>query len=864
MRVSLALVNTLLLASLLASPNSAAGTVDESTLAPATIQGFVTMPDGTLAVDAIITTSAGGQTRADLTGGFALTLELPLEAKSLTLFAHIEDEHGHTTHEVSQVVQPELLGTARIGGIALAKASACSPRWQAVFGETPGVSDDVLAITSVDTGAGPIVFVGGNFGRAGKHAIPYIAQWRDNRWMRVGRGLNGPAQAFAVFDDGHGPALYVSGSFTHAGSALAANIAKWNGRRWSPLGLGLSSPASAMTVFDDGSGPALFATGGFATAGGAPANGVAKWNGTSWSALGSGLAGGSGRSLTVFDDGTGPALFVGGEFDLAGGGAASKIAKWNGASWSNLGAGIDGSATPSLPVSVNALEVYDDGNGARLYAGGRFSSADGVATIGIARWDGASFTAVGGGSDNNLHAMKVFDGGNGPELYVGGNFGFPIKLPSPHIARWNGSTWSDVGEEPDAPVNALGLFSDGASTSLLIGGTFRSAGDFLANRVARWDGSDWSTFGEGMNGTVETFVVHDDGSGPALFVSGLFESAGSVPASRIARHDGSAWSALSTGFGLSIFSDYARALEVFDDGSGPALYAGGGFTEAGGMPNTANIARWDGANWSAVGVPGLSAGVRALLCFDDGGGRALYAGGFFTQAGGMSAKAIAKWDGSAWSPLGSSLSGSSVSIQPPLVQSMVEFDDGSGPALYVAGDFLAAGSIAGTKHIARWDGTSWASVGGGFESPIFTLEVFDDGSGPALYVGGNFTLAGSTSVSSIAKWDGSAWTSVNAGVNGVVLALEVFNDGSGPDLYVGGVFSLAGGSVIHNIARWNGATWSPLGRGLPPAIHSLTVFDDGNGPDLYIGGSFTNSPVNDGYITKWGCPPPPLIQSLPE
>lgn len=49
--------------------------------------------------------------------------------------------------------------------------------------------------------------------------------------------------------------------------------------------------------------------------------------------------------------------------------------------------------------------------------------------------------------------------------------------------------------------------------------------------------------------------------------------AGGVPASRIAKWDGASWSAL--GSGLNRFEG-ARSLAVFDDGTGPALYAGGG------------------------------------------------------------------------------------------------------------------------------------------------------------------------------------------------------------------------------------------------------------------------------------------------
>ena len=78
-------------------------------------------------------------------------------------------------------------------------------------------------------------------------------------------------------------------------------------------------------------------------------------------------------------------------------------------------------------------------------------------------------------------------------------------------------------------------------------------------------------------------------------------------------------------------SIYALAL----DGSG-GLYAGGAFTTAGGI--TADyIARWDGSAWSPLGS-GMNDNVSALAV--DGSGN-LYAGGWFTTAGGIPANRVA-------------------------------------------------------------------------------------------------------------------------------------------------------------------------------------------------------------------------------
>jgi hypothetical protein len=89
---------------------------------------------------------------------------------------------------------------------------------------------------------------------------------------------------------------------------------------------------------------------------------------------------------------------------------------------------------------------------------------------------------------------------------------------------------------------------------------------------------------------------------------------------------------------------------------------------------------------------------------------------------------------------------------------------------------------------------------------VDALTVFDDGSGQALFVGGEFWSAGGVTVNNVARWDGSAWSALagpfGAGIDGSVDALAVFDDGSGPTLYAGGSFTTAGGLWSRSIAAW--------------------------------------------------------------
>ncbi len=181
------------------------------------------------------------------------------------------------------------------------------------------------------------------------------------------------------------------------------------------------------------------------------------------------------------------------------------------------------------------------------------------------------------------------------------------------------------------------------------------------------------------------------------------------------------------------------------------------------------------------------------------------------------------------------------------------FDDGSGPALYVAGRFTLAGGMP-VNYIAKWDGSVWSSLGMGADSEVEALGVFDDGSGSALYAGGDFHTAAGPDAIGIARWNGSTWSSVGGGVNGGPFALTVFDDGSGAGLYAAGIFPSAGGTQARQIARWDGTRWSALGHGLNNVAYALAVHDDGlgNGPDLYVGGTFTQAgAITSLHIARW-------------
>ena len=374
--------------------------------------------------------------------------------------------------------------------------------------------------------------------------------------------------------------------------------------------------------------------------------------------------------------------------------------------------------------------------------------------------------------------------------------------------------WVQEGELPGLtnPENAdrdigraWAVFDDGTGPDLYSGGLFTHAGDLLINGLARWDGNAWSDVGGGVTGVdgVYALVVHDDGAGDALYVAGSFTHAGGVPANNVAKWDGTQWSALGSGFRGGFPHTIVYALAVFDDGTGPAVFAGGRFI-ASLHTLTYGVGKWNGTSWESTNSL-MNNKVNALVVFDDGTGPALYAGGVFSEANGVETIGIAKYDGISWSAVGGGVGGTL-----PHVRSLCVFDDGNGRALYVGGQFeFAGGELA--RKVAKWDGQNWSELGFGLGAWVTSMQVFDDGSGEALYAAGKFSNSGETETKYIAKWNPAmqTWGPVGSGVSRNIYGIAVFDDGEGPDLYVNGLFVTAGGVPANSVAKRNGCLRLP-------------------------------------------------------
>jgi len=323
------------------------------------------------------------------------------------------------------------------------------------------------------------------------------------------------------------------------------------------------------------------------------------------------------------------------------------------------------------------------------------------------------------------------------------------------------------------------------------------------------------------------------------------------------------WSALgSDGSGNGALNGWVDAIAV----SGTDVYVGGNITNVGGIAGANYIAKWNGSAWSAVGAPyDIFGQVQAIAI----SGTDVYIGGRFTDAAGIpTADYVAKWNGSTWSALGSNGSGNGAIESLPDAPSPVVFALAvSGTDLYVGGSFIDVAGIAEADAIAKWNGSAWSNLGSDFgnngailgPAGVYALAV----SGTDLYVGGSFHDVNSLSADNVAKWNGSTWSPLGSdglgdgAITHNVHALAVV----GTDLYVGGEFyDAAGIATADRIARWDGATWNAMGSGGPDGgalnseVDALTV--SASGTDLYVGGMFDNAAgiATADYIALWGSP----------
>ena len=141
--------------------------------------------------------------------------------------------------------------------------------------------------------------------------------------------------------------------------------------------------------------------------------------------------------------------------------------------------------------------------------------------------------------------------------------------------------------------------------------------------------------------------------------------------------------------------------------------------------------RYNGTAWVPLLGPGIDHEVHAVAPL----GNDMVVGGLFQTISGVSLNGIARWDGSTFHPLGSGMT------SPPFsgsVEVLSTLDNGD---LIAGGEFTAAGGTS-ANNIARWNGSAWSALGSGLDWQVLAMAFSPDGNGlrPALIAGASWSL----------------------------------------------------------------------------------------------------------------------------
>lgn len=315
-----------------------------------------------------------------------------------------------------------------------------------------------------------------------------------------------------------------------------------------------------------------------------------------------------------------------------------------------------------------------------------------------------------------------------------------------------------------------------------------------------------------------------------LIVGGHFWSAGSAGLSdNIVAWNGTNWSAM--GAGLNNDPNYGEilSLAVFNN----ELYAGGYVSSNTAAPINC-IAKWNGTSWenvvSSIESFSTNPAISSMTVYNN----ELYVAGSFTSIGGVLARNIAKWNGTTWSSLGNGLVENPTTSNSYMVRSMLVFNN----ELYVGGSFNMAGTVSAT-NIAKWNGTVWSTLGEGI--PTYTIGAPTGVTCLGVY--SSEIYAGSFA-QGLSKWNGIEWVHVGGGFGGPNKGAMSLTNYSGK-LIVGGSFNVAGIDSVNNIAAWDNIGWSKVvgvnnGDGLNSFVNALGIYNN----ELYAGGRFTVGIVN--------------------
>lgn len=352
----------------------------------------------------------------------------------------------------------------------------------------------------------------------------------------------------------------------------------------------------------------------------------------------------------------------------------------------------------------------------------------------------SQFARVKNGFDRPVWSLYCDSLTNG--LIAGGEYKWTTdSLVVNGIARWDGSSWDSVAQNSIQPIGinvAVGTeqflrFKGNIYAQGLWGSDFEPTFPYS---VAKLDTSLnlWTPLPCGIG---SPGIRYMSAIGDTLFLTGNFDTLCANPISMIYGFDGN--SVFPTTLSNPLPFDPSNTIQKLFRYKGVIYYVGGVYDP--GDSSFDMFMQWNGSDW--VNVPGITGEmvIKKILVYNND----LYVGGYFFKVDGTPGNCIAKFDGTNWSDLGG---GISYDLTNPTCcnPKVTDFTFYHGD-LYAVGLFNYAGGVS-AQNIAKWDGTDWCGLGSSIDNTINTVGVWND----TLFIGGGFKFIDGDTVNYIAKW----------------------------------------------------------------------------------------------------------------
>jgi hypothetical protein len=453
------------------------------------------------------------------------------------------------------------------------------------------------------------------------HDMGFALHWNGRAWTQ--QNIDTKAALWGIWGSGPGDIWMVGNDDTGAWVVL-----RGDGRTWSEIARG-DGTSSASGIW--GTGPDDVWIYGFLAM-------LRHWDGKTWTNLDGAL--GTVENVAQMG-GSGPqdTWAIGTDF----GAAYVSVARWDGSAWDTSSTLADGSLFGAWWIDASDAWVVGGGGSIRHWDGAAWNDAvqdvtfeadqhnwlgsvwgsadDDVWAAGnsgvIVHWDGASWSRVPIASTGPVGGLW----GSGPD-----DIWAVAQADSVTILHWGGQAWSTAVSEPPTlgdTENLTAVWGSGPDDVWAVGRQ-RYGGKQL---VYHWDGNTWTRDASRKGSLLDVW-----GSGPgdvwAVGLQGL-----------IIHWDGSAWSTVESGT--------TGGLHMITGTGANDVWVTGATVDATGV-SSAMALRWNGTAWSTfAGVPDVGLeriwGRRA----DD-----LWATSFEAYR-----TTILHWNGAAWSPVPTRLSG---------------------------------------------------------------------------------------------------------------------------------------------------------------------------------------------------------------